>query len=44
MHGLLIGLGHSRIGLSRAGGVESSNRVDGYRASLEKAGVSIDEG
>ena len=41
----LIGLGHRRIGyISGRAGLESSNRrLMGYRASLEKAGISIDE-
>jgi LacI family transcriptional regulator len=41
----LIGLGHKRIGFIRGRAeLESSNRrLMGYRASLEKAGVPIDE-
>ena len=41
----LIGLGHRRIGyISGRAGLESSNRrLMGYRASLEKDKISIDE-
>jgi LacI family transcriptional regulator len=41
----LLGLGHKRIGyISGRAELESSNRrLMGYRAALEKAGISIDE-
>jgi LacI family transcriptional regulator len=41
----LLGLGHKRIGyISGRAGLESSNRrLIGYRASLKKAGITIDE-